>query len=316
MKGCVCMIYDVIIIGSGPAGMTAGIYTKRSGYSVLIFDNGTPGGQAATTHAIENYPGFTEPVSGPELMSRFFEQMMNFGVEMKGKRIDRIDVSGKIKKVFADGEEYQCHALILASGATPGMLGAKGEGKYRGRGVSYCATCDGFFFKDKEVVVVGGGNSALQEALFLGKICKKVTLVHRRDTFRGAKVIQDRIHLKDNIVMEMDHVVEEIIGDENKVTEVLLKNVKSGETKAIAASGVFIFVGYIPKSDYLSDENGIEKNSYGYIITDENLMTSIPGVFAVGDVREKILRQVATAVGDGAAINPGVEHYLTEVKES
>jgi len=310
------MIYDVIIIGSGPAGMTAGIYTKRSGYSVLIFDHGTPGGQAATTHAIENYPGFTEPVSGPELMSRFFEQMINFGVEMKGKRIEGIDVSGKIKKVFADGEEYQAHALILASGATPGMLGTKGEGKYRGRGVSYCATCDGFFFKDKEVIVVGGGNSALQEALFLSKICKKVTLVHRRDTFRGAKVIQDRIKLKENIVTEMDHVVEEISGDESKVTEVILKNVKTGETKPVSASGVFIFVGYIPNTEYLSEESGIERNSYGYIITDENLMTSVPGVFAVGDVREKILRQVATAVGDGAAVNPGVEHYLSEVKES
>lgn len=310
------MIYDVIIIGAGPAGMTAGIYTKRSGLSVLVFENGTPGGQAATTHAIENYPGFTEPVSGPELMSRFFEQMMNFGVEMKGKRIEGIDVSGEVKKVFADGEEYQAHALILASGASPRLLGAKGEGKYRGRGVSYCATCDGFFFKDKEVVVVGGGDSALQEALFLGKICKKVTLVHRRDTFRGAKVIQDRINLKDNIVTEMDQVVEEISGDESKVTEVILKNVKTGETKIVPASGVFIFVGYIPNTEYLTDENGLERNSQGYLITDEHLMTNNSGVFAAGDVRAKNLRQVATAVGDGAAVNPGVEHYLSEVKES
>lgn len=309
------MIYDVIIIGAGPAGMTAGIYTKRSGFSVLIFENGTPGGQAATTHAIENYPGFTEPISGPELMSNFFEQMMKFGVEMKGKRVERIDVSGKIKKVYVEGEEFQAHVLILASGANPRLLGAKGEGKYRGRGVSYCATCDGFFFKEKEVVVVGGGDSALQEALFLSKICKKVTLVHRRDTFRGAKVIQDRINMKDNIVTEMDQVVEEISGDDSKVKEVVLKNVKTGETKSIEASGVFIFVGYIPNTKYLAEDTGLEVNSQGYFITDDKLMTNIPGVFAVGDVRAKVLRQVSTAVGDGAEINPGVEECLTEVKE-
>ncbi len=308
------MIYDVIIIGAGPAGMTAGIYTKRSGYSVLVFEHGTPGGQAATTHAIENYPGFPEPISGPDLMAGFFEQMMKFGAEMKGQRVEKIDISGEIKKVYAGGEEYQSKALILASGASPKLLGIKGEGKYRGRGVSYCATCDGFFFKDKEVIVVGGGDSALQEALFLGKICKKVTLVHRRDTFRGAKVIQDRIMEKDNIFLELDQVVEEIIGDDSMVTEVLLKNVKTGVTKNIQASGVFIFVGYNPNAEYLTEENNLEKNSQGYLLVDEDLMTNIPGVFVVGDLRSKKLRQVATAVGDGANINIGVEHYITGVQ--
>lgn len=308
------MIYDVIIVGAGPAGMTAGIYTKRSGYSVLVFEHGTPGGQAATTHAIENYPGFPEPISGPDLMAGFFEQMMKFGTEMKGQRIEKIDISGEIKKVYAGGEEYQTKALILASGASPKLLGTKGEGKYRGRGVSYCATCDGFFFKDKEVIVVGGGDSALQEALFLGKICKKVTLVHRRDTFRGAKVIQDRIMEKENIFLELDQDVEEIIGDDSKVTEVLLKNVKTGEIKNINASGVFIFVGYNPNAEYLTDDNNLEKNPQGYLLVDENLMTNIPGVFVVGDLRLKKLRQVATAVGDGANINVGVEHYLAEVQ--
>jgi len=312
------MIYDVIIIGAGPAGMTAGIYTKRSGYSVLIFENGTPGGQAATTHAIENYPGFTEPISGPELMSRFFQQMTSFGVEMKGQRIESIDVSGEIKKVYADGQEYQSRSLILASGALPKLLGVKGEGKYRGRGVSYCATCDGFFFKDKEVLVVGGGDSALQEALFLSKICKKVTLVHRRDAFRGAKVIQERIFKKENIFTEMDQVVDEINGDESKVEEVVLKNVKTGEKKTVSVSGVFIFVGYTPNAQYISkDKEGIiETNEQGYVITDDNLQTNVPGVFAIGDLRVKKLRQVATAVGDGADINIGIEHYLTEVKGS
>lgn len=310
------MIYDVIIIGAGPAGMTAGIYTKRSGYSVLIFENGTPGGQAGTTHAIENYPGFPEPISGPDLMAGFFEQMMNFGVEMKGKRVEKIDISGEIKKIYADGEKYQARALILASGASPRLLGAKGEGKYRGRGVSYCATCDGFFFKDKEVVVVGGGDSALQEALFLSKICKKVTIVHRRDTFRGAQVIQDRISTKDNITLELDQVVEEIVGDDNKVTEVRLKNVKTDETKSIAASGVFIFVGYLPNAEYLKEENGLERNPQGYLLSDENLMTKQAGVFVVGDLRVKKLRQVATAVGDGANINIGIENYLMEVKDN
>lgn len=310
------MIYDVIIIGAGPGGMTAGIYTKRSGYSVLIFENGTPGGQAATTHAIENYPGFAEPISGPDLMAGFFKQMMKFGTEMKGKLIDKIDVSGKIKKVYSDGEEFQARVLILASGASPKLLGVKGEGKYRGRGVSYCATCDGFFFKDKEVIVVGGGDSALQEALFLAKICPKVTLVHRRDGYRAAKVIQERVFATENIKLEVDQVIEEIVGDDSKVTKVILKNVKTGETKDINASGVFIFVGYDPNAEYLTEDNDIERNPQGYLVVDESLMTNIPGVFVVGDLRVKKLRQVATAVGDGANVITGVEHYLTEVTEN
>lgn len=310
------MIYDLIIIGSGPAGMTAAIYSKRSGHNVLIFDHGTPGGQAATTHAIENYPGFTEPISGPDLMAKFFEQMMNFGVEMKGQRVTKLDLSEAIKKVYTDDQVYEARALILASGASPKLLGVKGEGKYRGRGVSYCATCDGFFFKNKEIVVVGGGDSALQESMFLSNICSRVNLVHRRDTFRGAKVMQERLHAKDNVNFELDQVVEEIRGNDQMVTEILLKNLKTGENKIIPANGVFVFVGFNPQADYIRDEDGLKRNEAGYLITDENLMTNIPGVFAIGDLREKRLRQVTTAVGDGAAVNTGLEQYLMEVKES
>lgn len=310
------MIYDMIVIGAGPSGMTAAIYSKRSGHNVLIFDHGTPGGQAATTNTIENYPGFTEPITGPDLMSRFFEQMMNFGVEMKGQRIVKLDLSEEIKKVYTEDEVFETRALILASGASPRLLGAKGEGKYRGRGVSYCATCDGFFFKDKEVVVVGGGDSALQEALFLTNICSKVTLVHRRDSFRGAKVMQDRLFAKENLVKELDQVVEEIRGTDHMITEVLLKNLKTEERKVIPASGVFIFVGFIPQADYIREEDGLERNEAGYLLTDEGLRTNIPGVFAVGDLREKRLRQIATAVGDGATVNTSLEQYLMEVKES
>lgn len=310
------MIYDVIIIGAGPAGMTSAIYSKRSGQNVLIFDHGTPGGQAATTHAIENYPGFTEPVSGPDLMARFFQQMMNFGVEMKGQRIVKLDLSEEIKKVYTEDQIYETRALVLASGASPKLLGVKGEGKYRGRGVSYCATCDGFFFKNKEVIVVGGGDSALQESMFLSNICSKVTLVHRRDTFKGTKVMQDRLRAKDNVEFELDQVVEEIRGNDQMVTEVLLKNLKTGENKVIPGNGLFVFVGFNPQADYIREEDSLKRNEAGYLITDENLMTNIPGVFAIGDLREKKLRQVTTAVGDGAAVNTGLEQYLMEVKES
>ena len=309
------MVYDVIIIGAGPSGMTSAIYTKRSGRNVLIIEQGMPGGQAATTHAIENYPGFSEPIGGPELMVKFFEQMMSFGVEMVTARVDSIDVAGEIKTVKAGDHMYQTKVLVLASGAQPNVLGVEGEGKYRGKGVSYCATCDGFFFKGKDVVVVGGGDSALEEAMFLSKICNSVTIVHRRDTFRGAKILQDRVRAAENITLVMDHVVEEIKGNNDKISGLSLKNVKTGEGTELAIDGVFIFVGYLPNASYIRPENGIEQSEIGYLITDKQLMTNVPGVFVIGDLRVKSLRQVATAVGDGAEVNVAIEHYLSsEVK--
>ncbi len=307
------MIYDVIIIGAGPAGMTSAIYTKRSGLNVLVIEQGMPGGQAATTHAIENYPGFKEPISGPDLMLNFFEQMMSFGVEMVTKRVEKINISEPVKEVVTSDATYQAKALILASGAQPRLLGAEGEGKYRGKGVSYCATCDGFFFKDKDVVVVGGGDSALEESLYLSKICKSVTIIHRRETFRGAKILQDRVYAAENITVMMDYMVEEIAGTEDKVTALQIKHVNTEEASSLATDGVFIFVGYLPNADYIVPENGLLQDGLGYIGTDETLMTDQPGVFVAGDLRVKTLRQVTTAVGDGALVNVAVERYLSEV---
>lgn len=317
------MIYDVIIVGAGPAGMTSAIYTKRSGYRMLLLEQGMPGGQAATTDMIENYPGFPKGIAGPELMASFFEQAMNLGVELAAKRVTALDLSGKIKKVICGEEVLETRVLVLASGAEPKLLGAPGEGRYRGRGVSYCATCDGFFFKDKDVAVVGGGDSALQESLFLSKICRSVTLIHRRDTFRGAKVLQDRVMAQENIHLLLDSAVTEIQGDGEKVTGLVVESTRAGVAgqefhapRTLSVAGVFIFVGYSPNTEYIREENGLARNHVGYLETNGELMTNVPGVFAIGDVRVKNLRQVATAVGDGALVNVGIEHYLAEEDEA
>lgn len=300
-------MYDVVIIGGGPAGMTAGIYSARAGYKTLILETGAPGGQASTTEIIENYPGFPGGVSGPELMMKFYEQAVNLGVEMIFQNVTGIEAEGSLKKVFADENVYETRSIIIASGARPKILGVNGEGKFRGKGVSYCATCDGFFFKDKEVAVVGGGDTAVEEALYLSKICNKVTIIHRRDQLRATKIVQDRAMKNEKISFIWDSVVDEIIGDE-KVSEVSLHNVKTQEKQALKVDGVFVFVGYIPNTDYLPA--ALKVNDRGYVLTDEYLQTNIPGVFAVGDVRQKNLRQVATAVGDGALVITGLEKYL------
>ena len=302
-------MYDVIVIGAGPAGMTAAIYTARAGYKTLILETGAPGGQAATTDTIENYPGFPGGISGPELMMKFYEQAVGFGVDMEFQYVDGIEVEGHQKKVKLGDKIYESKAVIIASGARPKVLGVDGESKFRGKGVSYCATCDGFFFKDKEVVVIGGGDTAVDEALYLAKICKKVTIIHRRDQLRANKIAQYRAINNAKIEFLWDSVVDEIRGTEN-VEELTIHNVRTQEKTRINASGVFIFVGYIPNSDYLPREIGFDE--YGYVLTDSMLRTNLPGVFAIGDIRQKRLRQVATAVGDGAEVITALEEYLLE----
>ncbi|KJS22233.1 MAG: thioredoxin reductase [Clostridiaceae bacterium BRH_c20a] len=302
-------MYDVIVIGAGPAGMTAAIYTARAGYKTLILETGAPGGQAATTDTIENYPGFPGGISGPELMMKFYEQAVGFGVDMEFQYVDGIEVEGHQKKVKLGDKIYESKAVIIASGARPKVLGVDGESKFRGKGVSYCATCDGFFFKDKEVVVIGGGDTAVEEALYLAKICKKVTIIHRRDQLRANKIAQYRAINNAKIEFLWDSVVDEIRGTEN-VEELTIHNVRTQEKTRINASGVFIFVGYIPNSDYLPREIGFDE--YGYVLTDSMLRTNLPGVFAIGDIRQKRLRQVATAVGDGAEVITALEEYLLE----
>ena len=221
-------MYDVIVIGAGPAGMTAAIYTARAGYKTLILETGAPGGQAATTDTIENYPGFPGGISGPELMMKFYEQAVGFGVDMEFQYVDGIEVEGHQKKVKLGDKIYESKAVIIASGARPKVLGVDGESKFRGKGVSYCATCDGFFFKDKEVVVIGGGDTAVEEALYLAKICKKVTIIHRRDQLRANKIAQYRAINNAKIEFLWDSVVDEIRGTEN-VEELTIHNVRTQE---------------------------------------------------------------------------------------
>ncbi len=300
-------MYEVLIIGAGPAGMTAAIYAARAGYKTAILEHGVPGGQAATTDMIENYPGFPEGISGPELMMKFFEQTQTFGVEMIYEQVQSMDVSGEIKKVVTDKQTIEAKTVVIASGAKPRTLGVANEGRLRGRGVSYCATCDGFFFRDQPVAVVGGGDTAVEEAMYLTKMCASVTLIHRRDELRANKLAQSRAFANEKLHIMYDTVVDEIVG-EDKVTQLKLRNKKTDETSTLDVNGVFIFVGYLPNASFLPAE--LEVDAQGYIITDEEMATNVPGVFAVGDVRQKKLRQVTTAVGDGGAVMHAIEDYL------
>lgn len=300
-------MYEVLIIGAGPAGMTAAIYAARAGYKTAVLEHGVPGGQAATTDMIENYPGFPEGISGPELMMKFFEQTQTFGVEMIYEQVQSVELDGTIKRVTTDKQTIEAKTVVIASGAKPRALGVANEGRLRGRGVSYCATCDGFFFKDQPVAVVGGGDTAVEEAMYLTKMCSSVTLIHRRDELRANKLAQSRALANEKLNIIYDTVVDEIIGDD-KVSQLKLRNKKTDETSTLDINGVFIFVGYLPNNAFFPPE--LEVNEQGYIVTDDEMATNIPGVFAVGDVRQKKLRQVTTAVGDGGAVMHGIEEYF------
>ena len=300
-------MYEVLVIGAGPAGKTSAIYAARAGYKTAILEHGVPGGQAATTDMIENYPGFPEGISGPELMMKFFEQTQTFGVEMIYEQVQSMDVTGDIKKVITDKQTIEAKAVVIASGAKPRTLGDANDGRLRGHGVSYCATCDGFFFRDQPVAVVGGGDTAVEEAMYLTKMCSSDTLIHRRDELRANKLAQSRAFANEKLTIIYDTVVDDIVG-EDKVTQLKLRNKKTDETSTLDVNGVFIFVGYLPNASFLPAE--LEVNEQGYIITDEEMATNVPGVFAVGDVRQKNLRQVTTAVGDGGAVMHGIEEYF------
>ena len=300
-------MYEVLIIGAGPAGMTAAIYAARAGYKTAVLEHGVPGGQAATTDMLENYPGFPEGISGPELMMKFFEQTQTFGVEMIYEQVQSVELDGAIKRVTTDKQTIEAKTVVIASGAKPRALGVANEGRLRGRGVSYCATCDGFFFKDQPVAVIGGGDTAVEEAMYLTKMCSSVTLIHRRDELRANKLAQSRALANEKLNIIYDTVVDEIIGDD-KVSQLKLRNKKTDETSTLDINGVFIFVGYLPNNAFFPPE--LEVNEQGYIVTDDEMATNIPGVFAVGDVRQKKLRQVTTAVGDGGAVMHGIEEYF------
>jgi len=301
--------YEVIIIGGGPAGLTAALYAARGGLKVLILEEGAPGGQAALTDKIENYPGFPQGISGIELMQKFVEQAKSFGTEIKMGHVLRVEFEGEEKKIYVGEDAYKTPAVILATGAKPKSLGVRGEKRFLGRGVSYCATCDGAFFKDKKVAVIGGGDSALEEAIFLTHFAKEVIIIHRREGLRAVKILQDRTKANPKISFRLSTVVEEILG-EDKVEALKLKNVKDDTVSIEPLDGVFIFIGNQPATSFV--EGILELDPLGYIITDEDLKTSREGVFACGDVRRKSLRQVATAVGDGALAGMSAVHYLEE----
>lgn len=310
-------IYDVIILGAGPAGLSAGLYAGRSCLSTLIIEKGQDGGQIALTDEIENYPGQqVEGESGPSLVARMAEQARKFGAERVTDQIKSVELDGKVKKLVGGKGEYLARTLIIATGAFPRPIGCKNEEKFIGRGISFCATCDAVFFEDFEVFVVGGGDAAVEEALYLTKFARKVTIIHRRDELRAARSIQEKAFQNPKIAFLWDSVVEEVDGDDvlNKLT---VKNVKTGELTTFNADpndglfGVFGFIGMNPNSGLFE---GILDMNNGYIKTDENMHTNIPGVYAAGDIRVKSLRQVVTAAADGAIAAVQCEKYIAEME--
>lgn len=301
-------MYDTIIIGAGPAGMTAALYAARSNLKVALIEGGLPGGQMNNTSDIENYPGYAN-ISGPELAEKMFEPLENLGVEHLYGFVKNIENHGDVKKVITDDQEFETRTVIVATGSKHRLLGVQGEEELNSRGVSYCAVCDGAFFRDQDLLVVGGGDSAVEEAIFLTQFAKSVTIVHRRDELRAQKVLQDRAFANDKINFIWDSVVKEIKG-ENRVESVEIENVKTGQVTDQAFGGVFIYVGLDPVSDFVQELQ--IRDQAGWIVTDDHMKTSVAGVFAVGDVRQKDLRQVTTAVGDGAIAGQEAYKYIIE----
>ena len=305
-------IYDVIIVGAGPAGMTAAVYTSRAELSTLMIERGVPGGQMANTEEVENYPGF-ETILGPELANKMFEHAKKFGAEYAFGDISKIVDGEEYKTVLAGDKEYKARAVIIASGAEYRKLGIPGEKELTGRGVSYCAVCDGAFFRDKELVVIGGGDSAVEEAVYLTRFASKVTIVHRRDELRAQKILQQRAFDNEKVEFIWKHVPKKIVEKDGKVGSVILAHTETGEEMEYKTDGVFVYIGSEPLSKPVADLGITNEN--GYIVTNENMETKVPGIFAAGDVREKTLRQIVTATGDGSIAAESAQKYIEELKE-
>lgn len=298
---------DLIIIGGGPAGLAAGLYAARGMMDVILLRSGTPVCQATTTDLIENYPGFAKGVSGPELVQHMEEQAKRFGLTILDRHVLSVEPKEGVFKVVTDSDAFEARTLLIATGAVPRMVGVPGEEEFRGRGVSYCATCDGAFFTETTIAVIGGGDAAVKEAIYLTRFASKVHLIHRRDTFRAEPVLVRHAAENPGIEFVLDSVVTRIQGDE-LVDSVVVRNIKSGEEMRLAVEGVFIFTGIRPNSEFVS--NVVRTDERGFIITDREMATSCPGVYAAGDVCCKNLRQIVTAVADGAIAVDSIERYL------
>lgn len=301
----------VIVIGSGPAGLTAAIYTARATLNPLVIVGNQLGGQISITAEVENYPGFPDPdLTGPELVERMVKQAERFGARLEYDEVLEVDFSkGSPFYVKTNGKEYEAESVIVTAGASPRRLGVPGEDEYIGRGVSFCATCDGFFFRGKDVVVVGGGDSALEEGLFLTKFANKVSVIHRRDELRAGPALTRRAFANEKIEFIWDTVVDKVVGN-GMVSAVETTNVKSAAKKKIETNGVFIYIGHFPNSKFL--EGQLAMDEHGYVIADEKMRTSVPGVFAAGEIQDSMYRQIATSVGQGCAAAMQCEKWLSE----
>jgi thioredoxin reductase (NADPH) len=306
------VIYDVVIIGAGPAGLTAAVYTSRADLKTLMIERGVPGGQMMNTEEVENYPGF-DSILGPELSNKMFEHAKKFGAEYAYGDIKEIIDGKEYKTIVAGNKEYKARAVIISTGAEYKKLGVPGEQEFGGRGVSYCAVCDGAFFRDRELIVVGGGDSAVEEGVYLTRFASKVTIVHRRDTLRAQKILQQRAFDNPKIDFIWDTEVKEIHGTNGKVSSVTLYNKKENKTYEKNVDGVFIYIGMVPLSGPFQSLGITNEN--GYIETNEKMETKIPGIFAAGDVREKDLRQIVTATGDGSIAAQSAQHYVENLLE-
>ncbi len=301
--------HRLIILGSGPAGYTAGIYAARANLHPVILQGHEPGGQLTTTTDVDNYPGYKDGVQGPAMMEDLREQAERFGTEIIWDYIEHADLSSRPFHLKGEDGEYSCDALIIATGASARYLGLESEKTFAGRGVSACATCDGFFFKNQEIAVIGGGDTAVEEAIYLANICSKVTLIHRRDELRAEKIMQDRLFAMDNVEMKWNSVMEEILGDDSGVTGVRLKSTENDTSEEIKVSGVFIAIGHTPNTDFVGDQ--LEKDQVGYLKTHgKGTATNVEGVFAAGDVADPVYRQAVTSAGEGCRAALDAERWL------
>ena len=303
--------HHLIILGSGPAGYTAAIYAARANLKPVIIQGIQPGGQLTTTTDVDNYPGYKDGVQGPEMMGDFKAQAERFGTEMIWDHINSSDLSSRPFKLSGDDGEYTCDALILATGASAMYLGLESEEKFSGKGVSACATCDGFFYRNQDVLVVGGGDTAVEEAIYLANICKSVTLVHRRDELRAEKIMQDQLMSLENVNIEWNHVLDEVLGDDSGVTGARLRSTTNDSTKELAVHGVFIAIGHKPNTDFVKGQ--LEMDDTGYVITQgKTTATSVAGVFAAGDVADPVYRQAITSAGEGCKAALDAERFLSQ----